>query len=116
MTSSASGTCWIQLLRQCRSPMGRTVAILKPITCSPSHMLALSIVKSIEIIGEAASGVSSDFWKLYPDIPWQDIVAMRNRLVHVYFDIDLDRVWDTMLEDLPKLAADLSRVLAGLAG
>ena len=37
---------------------------------------------------------------------------MRNRLVHVYFDIDLDRVWDTLLEDLPKLTADLERVIA----
>jgi len=76
------------------------------------RMLALSIVKSIEIVGEAAAGVSAEFRKLYPDIPWQDIVAMRNRLVHVYFDIDLDRVWDTLLEDLPKLTADLERVIA----
>jgi len=42
------------------------------------RMLALSIVKSIEIVGEAAAGVSAEFRKLYPDIPWQDIVAMRN--------------------------------------
>jgi uncharacterized protein with HEPN domain len=38
---------------------------------------------------------------------------MRNRLVHVCFDIDLDRVWDTMIEDLPRLAADLQRILGG---
>jgi uncharacterized protein with HEPN domain len=71
------------------------------------RMLALSIVKLIEIIGEAASGVSSEFRERHPAIPWPDIVSMRNRLVHVYFDIDPDRVWDTMIEDLPRLATDL---------
>jgi uncharacterized protein with HEPN domain len=44
-------------------------------------------------------------------VPWLDIVAMRNRLIHAYFDIDLDRVWGTILEDLPKLTEDLERIL-----
>ena len=75
------------------------------------RMLALSIIKLIEIIGEGASGVSSEFRQRHTDIPWQDIVSMRNRLIHAYFDIDLDRVWDTMIEDLPRLASDLQRIL-----
>jgi uncharacterized protein with HEPN domain len=75
------------------------------------RMLALSIVKLIEIIGEAASGVSSEFRQRHADIPWQDIVSMRNRLVQAYFDIDLDRVWDTIADDLPRLASDLQRIL-----
>jgi uncharacterized protein with HEPN domain len=58
------------------------------------RMLVLSIVKSIEIVGEAASKV-----------------AMRNRLIHAYFDIDLDRVWDTVTDDLPSLAALLEDVI-----
>lgn len=54
-----------------------------------NRMLALSI---IEIIGEAASTVTKDFRDKHNEIPWASIVAMRNRLIHVYFDIDLDKV------------------------
>jgi uncharacterized protein with HEPN domain len=74
------------------------------------RMLALSLIKLIEIIGEAASGLAPELRQQYANIPWQDIVSMRNRLVHAYFDIDLDRVWDTMIEDLPRLILDLQRM------
>lgn len=76
------------------------------------RMLTLSLVKSVEIIGEAASTVSQEFRQRYEEIPWRDIVAMRNRLIHVYFDIDLDRVWDTITDDLPSLIKQLESVLA----
>ena len=75
-----------------------------------NRMLALSLIKLIEIIGEAASGLTPELRQQHADIPWQDIVSMRNRLVHAYFDIDLDRVWDTMIEDLPRLILDLQRI------
>ncbi len=76
------------------------------------RMLALSIVKSIEIIGEAASTVSKEFQKKHREIPWVSIIAMRNRLIHVYFDIDLDRVWDTITDDLPPLITALEKVIS----
>jgi len=68
-------------------------------------MLTLAILKSIEIIGEAASKVTEDTRKKCSSIQWPDIVGMRNRLIHGYFDIDLDRVWDTIVEDVPQLIA-----------
>ncbi len=74
------------------------------------RMLALSIVKSIEIIGEAASTVSNAFREKNREIPWANIIAMRNRLIHAYFDIDLDRVWDTIMDDLPPLITALETV------
>lgn len=77
-----------------------------------NRMLALSIVKSIEIIGEAASTVTKDFRDKHNEIPWASIVAMRNRLIHVYFDIDLNRVWDTLTDDLPPLIVALEKVLS----
>ncbi len=55
------------------------------------RMLTLSIVKSVEIIGEAASKITHESREKHPEIPWADIIAMRNRLTHAYFDIDLDR-------------------------
>jgi Uncharacterized conserved protein len=75
------------------------------------RMLTLSIVKLVEIIGEAASRVTAETREKYQEIPWADIIAMRNRLIHVYFDIDLDRVWDTVTDDLPGLMALLEKVL-----
>ena len=65
----------------------------------------LSVLKSVEIVGEAAAQVSEEVRRANPDIPWREIVGLRNRLVHVYFDIDLPVVWDTVRDDLPALIA-----------
>jgi len=75
------------------------------------RMLALSLVKSIEIIGEAASQVSPVTKDRTSSIPWADIVGMRNRLIHAYFDIDLDIVWRTVVDELPPLVTELERIL-----
>ena len=75
------------------------------------RMLVLSVVKSIEIIGEAASKVSDDARSASPSIPWQDITAMRNRLIHAYFDINLDVVWDTVIEEMPPLIDELKKII-----
>ncbi len=77
------------------------------------RMLALSLVKLIEIVGEAASRVSPKTQAAHPEIPWPDIVGMRNRLIHAYYDIDLDRVWDTVIDDLPPLIEDLEPLVSG---
>lgn len=76
-----------------------------------NRMLALSLVKCIEIVGEAASRISQETQEEAPQVPWSDIVSMRNRLIHAYFDIDLDRVWDTVEGDLPVLIAQLEDLL-----
>jgi uncharacterized protein with HEPN domain len=75
------------------------------------RMLVLSIVKSVEIIGEAASKVTQETRETYAELPWANIIAMRNRLIHVHFDIDLDRVWDTVKDDLPPLIASLEKII-----
>ena len=67
------------------------------------EMLSLSLVRLLEIIGEAANGVSTDFREKRPQIPWKKMIGLRNRLIHGYFDINLDIVWDTVVEDLPPL-------------
>jgi uncharacterized protein with HEPN domain len=74
-------------------------------------MLVLSVVKSIEIMGEAAARVTKECQNEFPQIPWGNIIAMRNRLIHAYFDIDLDRVWDTVTDDLPPLVEELEKIL-----
>ena len=75
------------------------------------RMLTLSIVKDLEIIGEAASKVTKECREELPQIPWQNIVSMRNRLIHAYFDINLDIVWTTVIEDLPPLISELEKIV-----
>ena len=75
------------------------------------RMLLLSVVKSIEIIGEAATKVSKECQGEFPQIPWPSIVTMRHRLIHGYFDINLDIVWNTVVEDLPPLIAELNEII-----
>jgi uncharacterized protein with HEPN domain len=74
--------------------------------------LSLALIKSIEIVGEAASKVSRELRSQSPDIPWADIIAMRNRLIHTYFDVNLDIVWQTVREELPPLLTRLEKLLA----
>ena len=76
----------------------------------------LSATKAIEIVGEAAGQVSEDTRQAHPDIPWRDIVAMRNRLVHAYFEINLELVWKTVRDDLPGLIALVEPLIPPEAG
>lgn len=76
------------------------------------RMLVHSLVRCIEIVGEAASRVSQESRSEIPAIPWTDVVSMRNRLIHAYFDINLDFVWDTVVADLPPLVAALENIVA----
>ena len=85
---------------------GRTRADLQT-----DRMLVLSLVKEIEIIGEAASKISEETRDLLPDIPWPDLTGMRHRLIHAYFDINVEVVWQTIVQDVPSLLSLLERTL-----
>ena len=62
-----------------------------------------AIIHALEIIGEAAKQVPLSVKKEYPDIPWRDIAGMRDRLIHGYFSVNLERLWNTVRDDLPDL-------------
>ena len=85
---------------------GRTRADLET-----DDQLALAIVKLIEIVGEAAAHVGAAVRAELPEIPGAEVVGMRNHLIHSYFDIDNDRVWNTATEELPKLKVIIERYL-----
>ena len=67
------------------------------------EMLFLAEIRLIEIIGEAAASVTEDTRSKFPNVPWRQIVATRNRLIHGYFHIDPDVVWSILKEDIPLL-------------
>ena len=70
-------------------------------------MLALALARAIEIIGEAASRLSQEMRDASAEVPWAGIIAMRNRLVHAYFDIDRDILWSTATVEVPALLSVL---------
>jgi uncharacterized protein with HEPN domain len=74
-------------------------------------MLVFALIRAVEIIGEAASKLSAELQTANPQIPWRAIVGMRNRLVHGYFDVDLDEVWSTITRDLPILIAQIEPLM-----
>jgi len=70
-----------------------------------------AILKSMETIGEAASRLNSGPKDAHPEIAWHAVIGMRNRLVHEYFHINLDIIWQTIQEDLPLLIARLEPLI-----
>lgn len=75
------------------------------------RMFVLSLVKAVEIIGEAAFRISSEMKDRYPQLPWQEIITMRHRLVHGYYDVNLDILWATVTKDLPPLIHQLESMI-----
>ena len=73
--------------------------------------LGNAIVRSLEIIGEAAANVTKNTQVKYPKIEWPVIIGMRNRLIHAYFDINYHIVWQTVKENLPPLIEQLQLIL-----
>ena len=69
-----------------------------------------SVVRNLEIIGEAANRLPEDFRAQHPEIEWRKIIGLRNRIVHDYFNIDVEIVWEIIQKDLPNLKAKLSSI------
>jgi uncharacterized protein with HEPN domain len=67
------------------------------------ELLQNAVMRQIQIIGEAARVVSPQYQTEHPEVPWRDIVSMRNRLVHEYFRILPERVWDVVEKHIPAL-------------
>ena len=74
-----------------------------------------AIVRKLEIIGEAANNISDKFKARFPDVPWRDIIDMRNRLIHGYFGVDLNIVWQVITKDIPPLHKQIKDILKELS-
>ena len=66
-------------------------------------MVQDAIVRQLEVIGEATKKISQDFRDLHQDIPWKDMAAMRDKLIHDYIEVDFKMVWNTATIDIPEL-------------
>jgi uncharacterized protein with HEPN domain len=74
--------------------------------------LVFALVRALEIIGEAANRVDKACCNQHPQIRWKEITGMRNWLIHHYFDVNLDLVWETVTADLPELIEELTKILS----
>jgi len=73
-----------------------------------------AVIREFEIIGEAVGKLSEELKGGYPEIPWQDIKDFRNLLVHEYFGVDLEIVWNTIRDDLPLMLDAVQRIVKGI--
>jgi uncharacterized protein with HEPN domain len=86
---------------------GKEVANLQP-----EDETALALVRLLEILGEAARTVSSELKTRYPEVPWREVADTRNRLLHEYFDVDMEIVAAIVRDDLPLLLQHIEHILS----
>lgn len=109
-----------------RDPAERVRDILESIAAIARHsdcskegferdeLLQAWFLRHLQIIGEAARGIPEEVCALAPEVPWQQISGMRNVLVHGYFEVDTDLVWDAATRDVPALKPAMEKLLAVL--
>jgi uncharacterized protein with HEPN domain len=73
-----------------------------------------AVVRELEVIGEATKRLSRETRQRYPEIPWAEVAGTRDRLIHAYFDVDLDEVWNTVRGDIPRLKITIEKAIAEL--
>jgi uncharacterized protein with HEPN domain len=104
-------------LRHILDAIGRIELYLQEVdesTFSEQSLIQDGVIRQLEIIGEAVKGVSVRLRSQQPSIPWQDIAGMRDKLIHDYFGVDLEKVWLTATEDLPALKIGVAELLESI--
>ena len=71
-------------------------------------------IRQIEVMGEAVKNLSQPLREQFSHVPWQDIAGMRDKLIHQYFGVDLEKVWLTAVRDMPVLQPEITKILANL--
>ncbi|RME82061.1 MAG: DUF86 domain-containing protein [Caldilineae bacterium] len=70
-----------------------------------------AVIRNLEIIGEATKNLSKKLRERHPNVPWKSMAGVRDRLIHHYFGVNLDIVWQIVVDELPQVASQLERIL-----
>ena len=111
---SEKGRDYILFLEDILNAIGKIERYTKGLTfegLSKNDMAADAILRNFEIIGEAAKNVPERVRRKYPFVEWKEAIGFRNVLIHDYFGIDLESVWDTVKKNIPSLKSNIMRVL-----
>ncbi len=76
-----------------------------------NNLAQAGVIREIEIIGEATKRLTEEFKGKYPNIPWKKMAGMRDKLIHDYFGVDVDAVWDTVKQDIPVLEVEVREII-----
>lgn len=75
-----------------------------------------AVLRAIEVIGEATKNIPDDMRERYPEIPWKDMAGMRDKVIHEYFGVKIERVWLTVKDDIPRVKPLVSKVFEEIEG
>lgn len=78
------------------------------------YLVQDGVIRQLEIIGEAVRHLAEELREKYPHVPWQDIAGTRDKLIHDYFGVDLEKVWLMACDDIPALKAEVNKILLEL--
>ena len=78
-----------------------------------NEVLPAAVLHHLTVMGEAVNRLSPELRERHPEVPWHQIVAVRHRIVHAYFDLDWQILWDSALDDIPQLRKQISGILEG---
>jgi len=113
LTGRSSGVAFRQMLEHAREAF-RFVGARRREDLDEDRLLNLAVVRLLEVVGEAAARVPGDEQARHPEVPWREIVGLRNRLIHGYDEVDFDVVWAIIQSDLPPLIRALEAIVRGL--
>jgi len=78
---------------------------------SQQSLIQDGVIRQLEVIGEAIKNLTSEFRDIHPNVLWRDFAGMRDKLIHHYFGVDLQVVWTTATEDIPKIRTEINEIL-----
>lgn len=76
-----------------------------------NNLVQEAVIRQFEVIGEATKKISSEFRNNYPTVPWKDMAGMRDKLIHGYEGVDYWIVWETVINDVPKIKDEIEKII-----